>query len=243
MKTAIFSDVHSNLPALQAVLGDIEKNGVSRIICLGDTVGYNAEPVACLERVRAVCEFVVQGNHDMACAGELEADWFNGVAKAGIEYSKKELSEEDRRYLRELPLVKSTDGCSYVHASLDEPAEFRYVLSGAAALSHFRAQPARLAFSGHTHKPVVWFLDEKRHLSLEQASENISFEEPGKYLVNVGSVGQNREGRPEACYVLFDPEKQGIQFRRIPYDVKAAQKRIRAAGLPEILALRLQKGY
>jgi predicted phosphodiesterase len=242
MKTAILSDVHSNLPALEAVLEDIEEQGVKRILCLGDTVGYNAEPGACLARVREVCEFVVQGNHDMACAGELGADWFNGVARAGIEYSRSHLSEEERRYLRDLPLVRSEDGCSYVHASLDEPAEFRYILSGASAMSHFRRQTAEVAFAGHTHKPLIWLLDEKGRLGLCQTEKKVSVASPGRFLVNVGSVGQNREGRPEACYVVFDPEKREVEFRRISYDVKNAQKKILAAGLPEVLALRLQKG-
>ncbi len=242
MKTAIFSDVHSNLPALEAVLEDIASQGAERVLCLGDTVGYNAEPGECLARVREACEFVVQGNHDMACAGDLGADWFNGVARAGIEYSRSHLSEEERRYLRELPLVRSEDGCSYVHASLDEPGEFHYVLSGAAAMSHFACQTAHVAFAGHTHKPLVWLLDGKGRLGLCEAAKTINLAGPGKYLVNVGSVGQNREGRPEACYVVFDPEMQEVEFRRIPYDVKDAQKRILKAGLPEILALRLQRG-
>ena len=242
MKTAIFSDVHSNLPALEAVLKDIEEKGVSRLVCLGDTVGYNAEPAACLERVRAVCELVLQGNHDLACAGELGVDWFNAVAGAGIAYSKQQLSEEQKRYLRELPLVKSAGGISYVHASLEEPSEFEYILSGATALAHFRKQQTPIAFSGHTHKPMVWLMDEQGRIGYKEAHERVSVAEPWKFLVNVGSVGQNREGRPEACYVLFDPDARRIEYRRIPYDVKAAQERIVAAGLPEVLALRLQRG-
>ena len=242
MKTAIFSDVHSNLPALEAVLKDIQEKGASRLVCLGDTVGYNAEPVECLERVRAVCEFVLQGNHDLACAGDLAVDWFNAVAGAGIEYSRKQLSEEEKRYLRGLPLVKSAGGISYVHASLDEPSEFQYILSSATALAHFRKQQTLIAFSGHTHKPVVWLMDEHGRIGFKPAHEHVSMAEPWKFLVNVGSVGQNREGRPEACYVLFDPETREIEFRRIPYDVKTAQRRILAAGLPQVLALRLQRG-
>lgn len=168
---AIFSNVHSNLPALEAVLKDIREKRASRLVCLGNTVGYNADPAACLERVRAVCEFVIQGNHDMACAGGMDVDWFNGVAKAGIDYSRKQLSEEQRAYLRELPLVKSIDGQGFVHASFDEPAEFRYVLSGPAALSNFRIQDSGIGFSGHTHKPLVWHLDEKRRLALCEAAK------------------------------------------------------------------------
>ncbi len=242
MKIAVFSDVHSNLPALEAVLRDIRKAGVARILCLGDTVGYNAEPSACLARVRAACEFVVQGNHDLACADDGSIGDFNEMARAGILYSRKRLSAEEKNYLRGLPLVKESGGFGFVHASLDEPGEFRYVLSVVDALLHFSEQGMNVAFGGHTHKPIVWVMGRKRGLEIMEAKARVSLAEPGRYFVNVGSVGQNREGEPAACYVLFDPEKREIEYRRIAYDVEAAQERIMAAGLPKILAMRLERG-
>jgi predicted phosphodiesterase len=242
MNIAIFSDVHSNLPALEAVLKDMEAQGVDSKVCLGDVVGYNAEPAACLKKVREVCDCVIQGNHDQASATDMDLMDFNPLARAGIEYSRDHLSEPDRRYLRELPLVRVADGWTCVHASLYEPAEWVYVTSPLEAALHFHEQTTPIAFCGHTHRPMIWFVDDAGEIGIAKSREIIRLNKPRKYLVNVGSVGQVRDGDPRACYAIFDPETKAVRFRRVDYSVEDAQKKILAAALPPFLALRLQVG-
>lgn len=241
MKIAIFSDVHSNLPALEAVLKDIDAQQVDQRVCLGDTVGYNADPAACLDRVRKVADVVVQGNHDLYSANKEALEDFNPVARAGVEYSRKHLVEEQKKWLRTLPLVKNAGAYTYVHASLFEPKDWIYVSSPLEAMLHFREQTTPVAFCGHTHRPVVWHSDDGP-IEATRPRDRMKLDKPGKYLVNVGSVGQVRDGDPRACYVIFEPEKHTLRFRRIEYDIAAAQQKIIAAGLPHFLALRLQAG-
>ena len=242
MQLAIFSDVHSNLPALEAVLADIEQRGVTQRVCLGDIVGYNAEPAECVERVRPICEVILQGNHDAAAAGGVDLSWFNPVARAGLEYARDRLTEEQRRWLCELPLVKARAGWTYVHASLWDPAEWEYVTSAPTAVMHFHQQATALGFCGHTHRPLIWNQDNSGLSVITPRDKSISLNGPGKHLVNVGSVGQSRDGDSRACYVLFDPEALTVEFHRVAYDVAREQKAIRAAGLPDMLALRLEMG-
>jgi diadenosine tetraphosphatase ApaH/serine/threonine PP2A family protein phosphatase len=242
MKIAIFSDVHSNLPALEAVLTDIKRQRASIQVYLGDIVGYNAEPARCVERVRETCDDVIQGNHDEACAVDLDIADFSSIAQAGIKYSRAHLSAEHKQYLRDLPLLKTTDRWTYVHASLAEPGEWHYVDSPREALLHFREQRTPVAFCGHTHRPLVWLRDKSGELAIEKPRAIVTLDRPAKYLVNVGSVGQNRDHDPRACYTIFDTDNNVIQFRRISYDVRATQKKILAAGLPKLLAWRLELG-
>jgi diadenosine tetraphosphatase ApaH/serine/threonine PP2A family protein phosphatase len=242
MKIAIFSDVHSNLPALEAVLTDIKRQGVSMQVCLGDIVGYNAEPAVCVERVRRACDYVIQGNHDKASAVDLDIADFSSIAQAGIKYSRAHLSAQHKQYLRDLPLLKTTDRWTYVHASLAEPSEWYYIDSPREALLHFRAQQTPVAFCGHTHRPLVWLRDKSGEVAAERPRPVVALNRPAKYLINVGSVGQNRDRDPRACYTIFDTDKNSIEFRRISYDVRATQKKILAAGLPKVLAWRLELG-
>ncbi len=145
-------------------------------------------------------------------------------------------------YLRDLPLLKTTDRWTYVHASLAEPSEWYYVDSPREALLHFREQRTPVAFCGHTHRPLVWLRDKSGELAMEQPRAVVALNRPAKYLVNVGSVGQNRDRDPRACYTIFDTDNNAIQFRRISYDVRVTQKKILAAGLPKVLAWRLGLG-
>jgi diadenosine tetraphosphatase ApaH/serine/threonine PP2A family protein phosphatase len=241
MKIAIFSDVHSNLPALDAVLKDIDEQEVNLRVCLGDTVGYNADPADCLERVRAVSDAVIQGNHDLYSATSEGLADFNPVARAGVEFSRKNLTDAQKKWLHALPLVKNANDHTYVHASLFSPEDWIYVSSPLEAMLHFREQKTPVAFCGHTHRPVVWHSDDGP-IEAFRPRERMKLDKPGKYLVNVGSVGQVRDGDPRACYVIYEPEKRALRYRRIEYDIHAAQKIILAAGLPPFLAMRLQAG-
>lgn len=242
MKIAIFSDVHSNLPALEAVLRDIDGQKVDARVCLGDTVGYNASPGECLERVRTVSDTVIQGNHDLYSATDEDLSDFNPVARSGVEYSRKNLSPAQKDWLRALPLVKAEGDHVYVHASLYSPEDWIYVSSPLEAILHFREQKTPVAFCGHTHRPVVWYLDNEQPLDTLRPRARMKLDQPGRYLVNVGSVGQVRDGDPRACYVIYEPEKRVLNYRRVEYNIATAQREILAAGLPPFLAMRLQAG-
>jgi len=239
---AVFSDVHSNLEALEAVLADMETLELRRCFCLGDTVGYAADPAACLERVRSLGCPVLQGNHDAAAATDAELDEMNLSAQAGMEFSRRELSAQQRAWLGTLPLQLAEDGWEFVHGSLDAPAQWWYVLSPEDAILHFEAQTRPLCFCGHTHAPMVWHWSDAGRLTLWRGEGRISLPGGGKTLINVGSVGQPRDRNPDACYAVFEPRKHWIEFRRVPYDMEETQRKILQAGLPRFTAGRLSAG-
>ena len=242
MRIAIYSDVHSNLEALKAVVEDIESQRIDLRICLGDTVGYNANPVECLALVKENADIVIKGNHDAACAGEEDLAFFSPLALAGIVYSRQKLSPADVSYLKKLPLRKDRDEATYVHASLFDPDEWDYVLTTDDALLHFSDQTSKLCFCGHTHAPVIWMKPPGSPVKMIRSGTGRDLDDESRYLVNVGSVGQNRDGDPRACYVVFDTDARKLTYRRVTYPVEKAQQAVRDAGLPEILAVRLQLG-
>lgn len=239
---AVFSDVHSNLEALEAVLSDMEKQGARQFFCLGDIVGYSADPVACLERIRALNCPTLRGNHDEAATNDMDVSKMNSSAQAGIEFSREQLSPEQREWLANLPLTLQEQDCQFVHASLDAPDEWWYVLSPEDALLHFNSQTHPLCFCGHTHNPVFWHWNGTGKLSVRHGTGRIPLPPEGKTLINAGSVGQPRDLNPDACYVLFDPSERWVEFRRIPYDISKAKRKIMKAGLPAFSADRLSLG-
>ena len=228
---AVFSDVHSNLEALQAVFADMKALGVRRYYCLGDVVGYCADPVACLEAVRALHCPTLKGNHDEAASHDDQ-----------IEFSRRSLSDEERAWLADLPLSLVEDGFEFVHASLDEPEKWWYVLSPKDAILHFEAQSQPICFCGHTHNPMLWHFQEAKKLTIRHGEGSVVLPEEEKFLVNVGSVGQPRDLNPNACYALFDPANRRLEFRRIPYNISQAKRKIWQAGLPDYSAERLSLG-
>jgi len=240
---AVFSDVHSNLEALQAVLADMDALGIRRHFCLGDTVGYAANPAQCLEAVRGLGCPVLKGNHDEAAASERLLDEMNASAGAGIEFSRLKLTPQQRAWLADLPLTLAQGDCQFVHASLDAPAEWWYVLEPEDALLHFESQSLPVCFCGHTHCPRVWHLDrDNQSLTAHPGIGRIPLAENGKTLINVGSVGQPRDRNPAACYVIFNPKTREIEFRRVPYALAKTRRKIMRAKLPRFTAQRLSVG-
>lgn len=239
---AVFSDVHANLEALQAVLSDMEALALDQRVCLGDTVGYGPDPVECLEKVRALGCPIVKGNHDEAAGCDDALDDMGGLARFGIRYARKKLSKEMRDYLCELPLTHTDGECQFVHASLDVPAKWDYVLSAWDAISHFESQTHRLCFCGHTHVPMVWHMDEEGSLDFWTGVGRIELPAKGRILVNVGSVGQPRDHNPAACYVVCGRHARWVEFCRVEYAISQTCKKIRAAGLPPYAAERLTLG-
>jgi len=239
---AVFSDVHSNLEALKAVLADMDALRIRHRVCLGDIVGYGADPAGCVEKIRTLNCPVLQGNHDAAAAEEADFEEMNTSALAGIALSRKSLAPEQREWLAQLPLTLVEDGCEFVHGSLDAPEEWWYVLSPEDAAIHFESQTQPICFCGHTHDPMVWQSNGPHQLSIRHGEGRIKLPPTGKILINVGSVGQPRDHNPNACYAIFHPVARWVQFRRVPYDLAKTQLKIGRAGLPPYSAERLAQG-
>jgi diadenosine tetraphosphatase ApaH/serine/threonine PP2A family protein phosphatase len=232
MRAAILSDIHSNLPALQAVLRRVEDLQISTLWCLGDIVGYGAFPNECIEIIRSRCSLVVAGNHDSGVIGTTSIQDFNERAVSAIWWTQRELTAGNLAYLTELPLLHTYESCTLVHASPSEPSVWRYIFSARSAEVEFEAFTTRFCFVGHTHIPVIIG---------EDASINRVTSE-GRYIVNVGSIGQPRDGNPMAGFCVFDSVAGSVEIVRVPYAIEEAADAIRKGGLPEVLARRLYYG-
>jgi predicted phosphodiesterase len=239
MKFAIIADIHANLEALEAVLADAREQKVAHYACLGDVVGYNANPKECLDIIRGMGMPCVKGNHDEYCSTDSPLDGFNPAAAQAVEWTRRQLSEEDRQWLRDLKYMRLVTSFSIVHATLDAPQRWGYVFDKLAAAASLTYQNTSVCFFGHTHVPVAFVRD-----SVVRGGSYSKFKvEPGKkYFVNVGSVGQSRDGVPKATYVIYDLDNQTIELRRLDYDIAKAKAKILAAGLPRRLADRLDLG-
>jgi diadenosine tetraphosphatase ApaH/serine/threonine PP2A family protein phosphatase len=239
MKYAIFGDIHANLEALQAVLADAQEQGCAQFVCLGDIVGYGADPVECLEIVRALGCPVVRGNHDEGASDESSLEDLNPLAETALRWTRDQLTAEQRQWLRDLKLVRQVRDFTIVHATLDSPGSWGYVTNRFDAMASFSYQFTQLCFYGHTHVPRVF---EKADAVRAGRGFDIPMEKGVKYFVNVGSVGQPRDGDWRAAYAVYDAQAQMISIRRVEYDVVSAQAKILAAGLPHLLAERLNFG-
>ena len=239
MKFALFADIHANYHALQAVLADAQEQGCGNFVCLGDIVGYGGNPVECLEAVRMLGCPVVRGNHDEGAADEGSLEDLNPLAEAALLWTRAQLSVEQRGWLRDLKLVRQVRDFTIVHSTLDSPGSWGYVTNRFDAMASFSYQFTALCFYGHTHVPRVF---EKGDAVRAGRGFDVALERGVKYFVNVGSVGQPRDGDWRAAYAIYDSELQTISLRRVEYDVVGAQETILAAGLPTLLADRLSFG-
>jgi predicted phosphodiesterase len=239
MKFAIIADIHGNLEAFQVVLEDIKEQKCTHFACLGDVVGYNANPKECLDIVRSMNMPCVKGNHDEYCSSEDAMEGFNPAAAQAVAWTRKQLNDDDKRWLRELKYHRMVNTFTIVHATLDGPQRWGYVFDKLAAAASFTYQNTAVCFFGHTHVPVAFMRD-----SAVRGGTYSKFKtEPGKkYFVNVGAVGQPRDNNPKAAYVVYDTDDGTIEIRRLDYDIPKAQKKILKAGLPERLAERLAYG-
>jgi diadenosine tetraphosphatase ApaH/serine/threonine PP2A family protein phosphatase len=246
MRIGILGDIHSNLEALTAVVGLLESEGVDAWVQVGDIVGYGADPVPCIERVRELGCIVCLGNHDAAVVDFMPADYFNQYARAAIDWTRAALRPEDLDFLRGLPLKIETKDYSVVHGSLHLPAQFGYVFSPVEAAECLAEQRTRVAFVGHSHVPGAYMQREGgslRDLDVVFESEfTTSIEGYVRVLLNVGSVGQPRDEDARAAGAIYDMERGTLQVLRTEYDVATTQQKIRDAGLPSVLADRLALG-
>ena len=245
MPYLILSDIHSNLEALQAVLEDAAGR-YDRILCLGDVVGYGADPNAVLDWVRANVTAVIRGNHDKACVGLVALELFNGSARASAVWTQKQLTQDHMEYLGRLPRGPlayagnpGEESFDLVHGSpLDED---EYLLSPNDLVPVYGELSTRLTFFGHTHVQGG-FVMSNEGISALPGQGSRTLDAGHLWLINPGSVGQPRDRDPRAAYALYTPESRMIEYRRAVYDIETAAAKIRAAGLPERLAARLSAG-
>jgi diadenosine tetraphosphatase ApaH/serine/threonine PP2A family protein phosphatase len=242
---ALFSDIHANRQAFSACLDFARAQGAERIICLGDYVGYGADPEWTVDTVMALVDkgaLAVRGNHDNAVAGSSET--MNAEAQAAIEWTRGQLSNVQRRFLAELPLACEEDERLYVHSEASNPAKWRYVLSTADAGRSLMSTQAHVTFCGHVHKPALYSISATGKMTSFVPISGVTVQLLGgrRWLSVLGAVGQPRDGDPAASFAMFDTRSREITWCRVPYDVEEAARRIRENGLPLWLAERLSFG-
>jgi len=246
MRILVLSDLHANATAFAAALDSAEGRwDVS--VCLGDVVGYGPDPHEVVARLRELGTQTIRGNHDKAVAGLMDTTDFNPVAKAAVDWTRSQLNPEDLAWLSALPHGPlATDGIVLVHGAFQDEDE--YVFTPAQALDGLLDSSAEVTFFGHTHHQGGFSYQDSNLEVLQirpRASESFSalrIEQPRRYLLNPGSIGQPRDGDPRAGFAIADLEHQTVEFWRVPYDISSVQERMRAANLPEPLVQRLIVG-
>ena len=241
MRVAVLSDIHGNRHALEAVLDDVRESACDEVWCLGDVVGYGAEPDACVEIISDRAAICLAGNHDMAVTGELALDEFSRGAAISARWTKDTMTPANLTFLRGLRPEGDEGEVGLYHASPRDPV-WEYVLSILLADRCFDEGARRVSLIGHSHVALHFVRDGGRTTgTVRPAGEEADLAE-GQWLLNPGSVGQPRDGDPRAAWLLLDTEAWRAGWRRVDYDVGGAQKAIRSAGLPDSLAERLGYG-
>jgi diadenosine tetraphosphatase ApaH/serine/threonine PP2A family protein phosphatase len=225
LKIALISDIHSNLEALDTALQEISNREIDQIYCLGDIVGYGADPNACVDRIKSIVKRSITGNHDAAAVETTSIQYFNSYAQVAIRWTSAQLTEENQSYLKGLSLAFAESGIFCVHSTPTYPEKWNYIFSKEEAARHFDAFKESICFIGHSHIPA------------EFESRN------GKRrIINIGSIGQPRDRDPRLSFVIYDTKRKDFERVRLEYDIEKAAAKIRAAGLPEFLAERLTWG-
>jgi len=240
MRYVLMSDIHGNLEALRAVMKFLERIEPFQLYCLGDIVGYGADPKDCLQILQDESNLILAGNHDLAVAGVINCSDFNPIAQAAVEWTRRQLDEDDLSELANLPLVYIDGDYCFTHASPLDPMQFKYVRTLEDVSEVLSSIGQRFCFVGHTHLPVLVRMDEKRGRMEVLHESRVRIEDGFRYFVNVGSIGQPRDSNPDACCVLVDEEAQSLEFLRVPYDITTCQNKIISEGLPTYLAERLE---
>ncbi|MBO4795766.1 MAG: metallophosphoesterase family protein [Verrucomicrobia bacterium] len=240
MKYAIIADIHGNLEALQAVLKDAKEQAVTHYACLGDVVGYGANPKECLDIVREMKIPTIKGNHDEYCSSGKDPEGFNEYAREAILWTRAQMTEDDLKWLKDLKYIRIMANFTLVHSTLDGPNHWGYIFDKLEAAASFPYQQTPLCFFGHTHVPLAFIRDTAVRGG---TYSKFKIEAGRKYLINVGSVGQSRDGVAKATYLTYDINSGQIELRRLDYDMDTAMDKIRKVGLPERLATRLAEGH
>ncbi|MDQ7781026.1 MAG: metallophosphoesterase family protein [Planctomycetota bacterium] len=239
MRYGVFADIHGNLEAYEAVTAALDQEKVDTLLCLGDIVGYGADPKACIAKTRELGCLIVAGNHDYAAVDKVNVDFFNTFAREAAVWTRANLPPTDREFLRNLRLVETVNGITLVHSTPHYPELFEYIQTSFDAHLGFEMLTNQLCFVGHSHVPVTFF----RKRAVTYAMDPVIKIDPKiKTMVNVGSVGQPRDENPAAAYAVYDSTAQTVHIKRVQYDIEKAVTKIVKAGLPEILGERLRYG-
>jgi diadenosine tetraphosphatase ApaH/serine/threonine PP2A family protein phosphatase len=245
VRVAAITDVHANLPALEAVLGEIDAAGIDQIWCLGDVLGYGVEPDACADLIRERCDLCLVGNHDLAVLGSLDISSFSEAAAVAVEWTRDNVAQRTLDFLREQDPHAERAEIGLFHASPRDPV-WEYVLSSEQADAGMDANPKRIGLIGHSHVALFFTRPEGNNGGESrgaQASDGALLDlSQGSWLVNPGSVGQPRDGDPRAAWLELDTEAETGCFHRVAYEIERAAAPIAAAGLPGRLADRLYTG-
>ncbi len=240
MRYAVLSDVHSNLEAVEVVLGDVEQKKIKVIAFLGDAVGYGPNPNECIDLLAERCKILLAGNHDWGVLGLTDISYFNEYARYAIEWTKSVLTEKNTKIIKSLPIKKESkdDNILFVHATPKDPEEWHYLLTLWDAEINFNYFDNNFCFLGHSHQPFI--IERLPSGELVTHKEETRIKKGDRYIINAGSVGQPRDGDPRACYAIIDDEM--VRIVRIPYNIEKVQKKMKKVLLPSPLIERLSEG-
>jgi len=241
LRIAIVSDIHGNLEAFEAVLAQIDEEKIDKVICLGDVVGYGPNPNECMSLARERCQTILMGNHDYACIYKPEMFFFNHFARQAIEFTLSIIKEEHLDFINQLPFLHSENDLLLVHANPLRPEGWEYILSIDEAIYYFPKFSEKICFIGHSHLPSIYVESEESKFSFIEQRE-IELESNCRYIINVGSVGQPRDGNPASSFGVIDLAQQTFEIVRVAYDIEKTIDRFEKAGLPNFLAQRLRIG-
>ncbi|MZH45680.1 MAG: metallophosphoesterase family protein [Nitrospinae bacterium] len=241
MRYIIFSDLHSNLEALEQFEKEIATITYDKLVCLGDIVGYGADPNACVEWVIKNVDICIAGNHDWAAVELTDTTYFNYSAYESCLWTRNQLKESHKEFLRSLPLDLEEGGIYWVHSSPYHPKAWHYITSKAGAKRNFESFSAYICFVGHSHKTLI--LEETGDGEVkEHSSGSWNIDPECRYIFNDGSLGQPRDRNPDPAFMIYDSEENTVKIHRFKYDLNSAQGKIRDSGLPLDSAERLSHG-
>ncbi len=240
MRIAVISDIHGNREAIDTVLAVIDSMDCEKIFCLGDVVGYGPDPGYCVELIGKRSEVTLAGNHEYAVLGKINVDYFNPHARQATLWTRDQLTESQIQTISAYPLTHVWEKCTFVHGTLDSPDLFDYIQTSYDAHLSLARLETKVCFIGHSHVPVAFLQTDDVITYSTDPSIDLGY--AVKSIVNVGSVGQPRDGNPNASFATFDTVTEIVELHRIPYDLAATQIKIMEAGLPAFLAERLAVG-
>lgn len=241
MRYALFSDIHANIEAFDAVLADIKNVKVDKLLFLGDIVGYGPNPNECISRLLEVADLTLGGNHDWAVVGKTPDDYFNPFAKEAVEWTRSQLKPEHKEFLLRTEASGVIDGFQVAHSSPHNPEEWRYILSYHDASENYPFLKSNICFIGHSHQPVVIEFNAQDDVEASRVQFK-ELDKGRKCIVNIGSVGQPRDANVKSCWALFDSEQYTVEYHRVEYNVAAVQAKMEKIGLPRYLIDRLGIG-
>jgi len=241
MRYALISDIHGNLEALDSVLAALSKESIDEYLCIGDVIGYGANPVECVKTVRSLGpKVLVAGNHEWGVTGLFGLENFTDLAREAVLWTRAKIGRDESDYLKTFRLVHEEKDCTLVHGSLASPEKFYYIFTADDAYETIRLMKNHLCFVGHTHRAGIFYLEGDAVRGSD--AWKIKVDRESKYVVNIGSVGQPRDRDPRSAFAIYDTDKDVVEIRRVGYDIRTAQEKILKTGLPEQLAFRLSEG-